>query len=170
MKIPETEWMALLDILENKTDAQKVEVADPADVQLKNCLADPELGGFIPRWIPEEMQLNYAAVYYQLDSETGKETGTRQIMMDYSSPDNTGQTISIIICRADETGEFAWLGPVYQGELSVDMITKYLPDFPEQDSFELGVQFGDVIVGLWGWNIDAETILKIFESVSVKNS
>ena len=50
------------------------------------------------------------------------------------------------------------------------MITKYLPDFPEQDSFELGVQFGDVIVGLWGWNIDAETILKIFESVSVKNS
>ncbi len=170
VKIPEAEWMALLDILENKTDAQKVEVADPADVQLENCLADPELGGFIPQWIPEEMQLNYAAVYYQLDSETGKETGTRQIMMDYSSPDNTGQTISIIICRVDETGEFAWLGPVYQGELSVDMITKYLPDFPEQDSFELGVQFGDVIVGLWGWNIDAETILKIFESVSVKNS
>lgn len=170
VKIPETEWMALLDILENKTDAQKVEVADPADVQLENCLADPELGGFIPQWIPEEMQLNYAAVYYQLDSETGKETGTRQIMMDYTSPDNTGQTVSIIICRADETGEFAWLGPVYQGELSVDMITKYLPDFPEQDSFELGVQFGDVIVGLWGWNIDAETILKIFESVSVKNS
>lgn len=97
VQIPEKEWTALLYILENKTDAQKVEVADPADVQLKNCLADPELGGFIPRWIPEEMQLNYAAVYYQLDSETGKETGTRQIMMDYSSPDSTGQTISIII-------------------------------------------------------------------------
>ena len=91
VKIPETEWMALLYILENKTDAQKVEVADPADVQLENCLADPELGGFIPQWIPEEMQLNYAAVYYQLDSETGKETGTRQIMMDYTSPDNTGK-------------------------------------------------------------------------------
>lgn len=33
VKIPETEWMALLDILENKTGAQKVDVADPAAVQ-----------------------------------------------------------------------------------------------------------------------------------------
>ena len=58
VQIPETEWQMLLDVLENKTAAQRVQVPDPDEVQLEKCLSDPELGGFIPNWSPDGLELN----------------------------------------------------------------------------------------------------------------
>ena len=169
VQIPETEWQMLLDVLENKTAAQRVQVPDPDEVQLEKCLSDPELGGFIPNWSPDGLELNYAAVSYQIDRETGAETGTRQIMLDYDNPEKLNQHCSITISRTDEKGEYGWTGPVIdRDKLNAETIAKYFPASPDENNQELGVCYGNVIVGCWGRNLDAETVLRIFESVPAK--
>ena len=67
------------------------------------------------RWIYPKLvtgwaELNYAAVSYQIDRETGAETGTRQIMLDYDNPEKLNQHCSITISRTDEKGEYGWTG------------------------------------------------------------
>ncbi len=169
VQIPDKEWTALLDILENKTGAQKVDVADPAAVQYEKCLSDPELGGFVPRWEPDGMQLIDAYLTYQLDPETGAEIGTRQILIEYIDPQNPEKYYSLTISFSDESENYRWNGPTIDiDQLSDVKINEALSI--DSSAFELGARFGNIIVGCWARNIDADTLLQIFESIPNKET
>ena len=153
----------LLEVLENHTGAVPVEYRS-GEKTAEDCVNDPELGKYVPSYAPDDMKVKWAEILYYLDPETAKETGTKELTIEYSDGDDETKYYAVTVTWTSEYGKNSWAVPMIDAsELKEDSVSK------KGDSFngiiELGIRYGDVSVVLTGSNIDTETAYQILKSV-----
>lgn len=164
VQVPEESYDALLALLDSRTDSAAVEDTGPTGPTLEDCRNDASLGSYVPAYMPEDFKFAYADIYYYLDRQTAASIGTKELWLDYASPENPNAYYSIIITWADEYGQNGWAGPMLDAaELSVESISEHMD--PDSDFLELGVWLDNVSVVMIARNVDAETAYRILSSV-----
>lgn len=173
VKISDEVYDALTDLLSAREGARTDHVPWYLNISLDRCIEDPELGSYVPTYVPQSMMLEQASVYYYLDPETGDETGTKEILISYSEAENPAIYYGITISWADEYGDNGWAGPmIHETELSLGVIEEHMEytskvtgEPREYNRIDIGVWYGDIYVALGGAGLDAEEVLNIFESI-----
>lgn len=172
IQIPKENYNTLLNLLDNHTDATMVEVTESIGPTFEDCLNNAELGRYVPTYAPEDIPFTSASIYYNLDSQTANEIGTKEIRLYYDSLENSHYYYSITITWADEYGKNGWAGPMIDSaDLNVESISEYLKtETPKgnplpEGRINVGVWYDDVSVVISARNIDAETAYEILSSV-----
>lgn len=147
---------------------------EPGELKLKNeqerpedalqrLLNDPELGTYVPSYVPEEMQLTNAERFYYLDSATGQINGTRELDISYRDVDDKNHTYLVVVTWASEYGKNGWGGPMLDHtQLTMENLIEATAGASITGA---GAWFGDVSVVVMGSGIDMELILRILQSV-----
>ena len=173
VQVQEESYNNLLEILESHTGAVPVDYHSGGKT-LEDCMNDPELGKYVPSYAPDNMKVERVEILYYLVSETAKETGTKEITIEYSDNDDSSKWYAITVTWASEYGKNGWAGPMVDAsELKEDNVSEYIrKTAPNGNSIsygsriELGIWYGDVSIVLSGVNLDAETSYQILKSVN----
>ena len=173
VQVQKESYSNLLEILESHTGAVPVDYHSGGKT-LEDCMNDPELGKYVPSYAPDNMKVERVEILYYLDSETAKETGTKEITIEYSDNDDSSKWYAITVTWASEYGENGWAGPMVDAsELKEDNVSEYIrKTAPNGNSIsygsriELGIWYGDVSIVLSGVDLDAETSYQILKSVN----
>ena len=176
VQIPRETYEALLAVFESDPDAVRVENA-AHKLTIEDCIQNAELGNYVPSYVPDGFSPKTAEIFYYIDPETGRETGTKEINFTYT--DAVNQEFSyldehsywITITWAEEYGKNGWAGPMLDvSELTPDAIAAYGKDktkgYPVANYFySFGVWFGDVSVVIFSEGLSDETICQILTSI-----
>ena len=168
IQVPEDSFKSLIDLLDSHIDAVPVTKESQLDMTLEKCKSDPELGAYVPSFELSESMPVLAEMYYYIDSQTGAETGAKEIYVEYSSASNPDLYYSVTITWRNEYGNNGWAGPMLDvSELTVDAIAEHIKTKSSngETKIDLGVWYDDVSVVLSSHGIDAETAFEIFSSV-----
>ena len=173
VQVQKESYSNLLEILESHTGAVPVDYHSGGKT-LEDCMNDPELGKYVPSYAPDNMKVERVEILYYLDSETAKETGTKEITIEYSDNDDSSKWYAITVTWASEYGKNGWAGPMVDAsELKEDNVSEYIrKTAPNGNSIsygsriELGIWYGDVSIVLSGVDLDAETSYQILKSVN----
>ena len=68
-------------LLEDRVGIPVESEPDSMNITLEDCANDPELGSYVPSYIPADMVLERAEISYYLDQPTSKETGTKAVRL-----------------------------------------------------------------------------------------
>lgn len=153
----------LLEVLENHTGAVPVE---PRSVEktTEDCVNDPELGRYVPSYVPKNMKAERVEILYYIDPETAKKTGTKELTIEYSDSDDAAKWYAITVTWTSEYGKNGWAGPMIDAsELKEDSVSK--KGSSVDSMIMLGVWYGNVSVVLTASNLDTETAYQILRSV-----
>ena len=168
VQVPQDCFSALTDLMKNHTDSEAVSVPSWAEIQFEKCRNDPELGAYIPAYQILGHSLVLAEIYYYLEPQTGVETGTKEICLEYSSESDPALYYAVTITWKDEYGKNGWAGPMLdRSELSAESLADYIGTKRNNDttSIDVGVWYDDVSVVLSATDLDAESAFELFESV-----
>ena len=108
VQVQEKSYNNLLEVLENHTGAAPVDFHSIGKT-VEDCVNDPELGKYVPSYTPDNMKVERVEILYYLDSETAKETGTKELTIEYSDGDDAAKWYAITVTWASEYGK-KWLG------------------------------------------------------------
>ncbi|MGI6316886.1 MAG: hypothetical protein ACOX17_09525 [Christensenellales bacterium] len=173
VQVKDTSYNSFLEVLENHTGA--VPVAFHSDEKaVEDCMNDPELGKYVPSYTPDNMIVERVEILYYLDAETAKETGTKELTIEYSNNDGSEKWYAVTVTWASEYGKNGWEGPMMDAsELNEERVSEHIrttnsdgDPLPHGSRIELGVWYGDVSVVLSGVDFDAETAYQILKSVN----
>lgn len=173
VQVQKESYSNLLEILESHTGAVPVDYHSGGKT-LEDCMNDPELGKYVPSYAPDNMKVEQVEILYYLDSETAKETGTKEITIEYSDNDDSSKWYAITVTWASEYGKNGWAGPMVDAsELKEDNVSEYIRKTAPNgnsisygSSIDLGIWYGDVSIVLSGVDLDAETSYQILKSVN----
>lgn len=168
VQVPEDSFNSLVDLMNTHTDSELVAVIDQTEVMFEKCKSDPELGAYIPKYEIPGFALSAANIYYYIEPQTGAETGTKEICLEYDNLTDHKLWYGITITWKDEYGINGWAGPMIDNsELSVEIIKDYesIKESIGTTDIDVGVWFDDVSVVLGATGIDAESAFDIFNSV-----
>ena len=130
----------------------------------EDCVNDPELGRYVPSYAPKNMKVERAEILYYLDPETAKETGTKELTIEYSDSDDEAKWYAITVTWVSEYGKNGWAGPMIDAsKLKEDSVSK--KGSSVDSMIMLGIRCGAVSAVLIGANIDTETAYQILKSV-----
>lgn len=163
VQLQKDSYNKLLEVLENHTGAVP---AEPRSVEktAEDCVNDPELGRYVPSYAPKNMKMERAEILYYLDPETAKETGTKELTIEYSDSDDEAKWYAITVTWVSEYGKNGWAGPMIDAsELKEDSVSKKGSSIDSM--IMLGIRCGAVSVVLKATNLDAETAYQILKSV-----
>ena len=168
VQVPEESYQALVNLLDNHTDAVAVET-EITGTTFEDCLANAEFGAYVPTYVPEDIFFDFAEIYDYPYSQASSGTGTKEMWLYYMSLEDQDYYYSITITWADEYGENGWAGPMIDvADLSVEAISEYVEPAEAEGkpgSLDVGVWYGDVAVVLSGRGVSAETAFEILDSV-----
>lgn len=163
VQLQKDSYNKLLEVLENRTGAVPVAYRS-GEKTAEDCVNDPELGRYVPTFAPDNMEVKRAEILYYLDPKTAKETGTKELTIEYSDSDDEAKWYAITVTWVSEYGKNGWAGPMIDAsELKEDSVSK--KGSSVDSMIMLGVWYGDVSVVLIGTNIDTETAYQILSSV-----
>lgn len=163
VQLQKDSYNKLLEVLENHTGAVPVAYRS-GEKTAEDCVNDPELGKYVPSYAPKNMKVERAEILYYLDPETAKETGTKELTIEYSDSDDEAKWYAITVTWVSEYGKNGWAGPMIDAsELKEDSVSKKGSSVDSR--IELGIRCGAVSVVLIGANIDTETAYQILKSV-----
>ena len=170
LKLPKKQFHAFLALLEQETGNHPVV---PAVLSLEDCRKDPELGCYLPMDIPTDATLYCAYICYYLDPETGKETGTKEIQIEFRSTTDSTVAYALTVTWADEYGKNGWAGPMMEADaLSEEALAAYVTTETRSGrpvyggtKISIGVWHRDVSVALHGSGIDETTAYTLFFSI-----
>lgn len=159
-------FVALLDTGEAGIPAKKTD----SSVTYDDCLSDAALGGYVPRFIPDGMQVSIAGIFYYIEGETAEVGNTKGIYIEFFDASDVNRYYSITVLDAD-----AYEGPhctIYEAEsLTIENILQSMQTTDTQGNtlekprLELGVRVGNIIVILSANGIDEQEGYSIFSSV-----
>lgn len=175
VKIPDDVYGELIRLFDERIGTAIEKRMDSTGITLEDCLEDPQLGSFLPAYIPEELNLKRAEIYYYLEQATGKETGTKEIYLYYEDIRKPDRSCTLTVTWADEYGKNGWAGPmVDQEELRLESVLEYTEkaDLQKQPSdrypkIDFGVWLGDASAVISSRGIQPEEVLRIMESISL---
>lgn len=163
VQLQKDSYNKLLEVLENHTGAVPVAYRS-VEKTAEDCVNDPELGRYVPSYAPKNMKMERAEILYYLDPETAKETGTKELTIEYSDSDDEAKWFAITVTWVSEYGKNGWAGPMIDAsELKEDSVSK--KGSSVDSMIMLGIRCGAVSVVLIGANIDTETAYQILSSV-----
>lgn len=163
VQLQKDSYNKLLEVLENHTGAVPVAYRS-REKTAEDCVNDPELGRYVPSYAPKNMKVERAEILYYLDPETAKETGTKELTIEYSDSDDEAKWYAITVTWVSEYGKNGWAGPMIDAsELKEDSVSK--KGSSVDSMIMLGIRCGAVSVVLIGANIDTETAYQILSSV-----
>jgi len=176
VKVPADCYDKLLDTFARNKGTPVTDMQEGMETSYEDMLADPQLGKYLPIYIPEEFQLEQAEIYYYLEQKTGKETGTKELYLYYIERDNADRSYTITVSWAEEYGKNGWAGPMVEfADLSLDIIAEYskMADstvtsparYPKTD---FGIWYDDVSVVISSRGLEADEVMKIMESAGNK--
>lgn len=173
VQVKDESYNTLIDVLENHTGAVPEEFHS-GERTAEDCMNDPELGKYVPAYAPDDMAAEQAEILYYIDSESARETGTRELTIMYCANDASVKWYSVTITWASEYGKNGWAGPMVDAaELTEERIAEHIrttnsngEPLTSGSRIDLGVWYGDVSVVLSGVGIDAETAYKILKSAN----
>lgn len=176
VKVPAGCYDKLLDTFTRNKGTPATDIQEGMETSYEDMLADPQLGKYLPIYIPKEFQLEQAEIYYYLEQKTGKETGTKELYLYYIGRDNADRSYTITVSWAEEYGKNGWAGPMVDFEdLSQDIITENskIADstvtsparYPKTD---FGIWYDDVSIVISSRGLEADEVMKIMESVGSK--
>ncbi len=173
VQIPDEVYSQLLTVLENRNEALPVDVPQIVKT-VDDCINNPELGKYVPVYMPDEMVVQRSEILYYLDSATAKETGTKELTIEYCDANDLHIYYSITVTWAAEYGQNGWAGSMLDAsEISVKTISEYVQTQNSKgeplsyERIDLGVWYGDVSVVISARGLDAETAYRILNSVNV---
>ncbi len=175
VQIPESEFKSFVDALSGTTGQTSVPPVNELSEKLIKCMNDPELGGYIPSFTVGDSVPFLVDVYYYLNPDTAKDSGTKEIRIEYSGLSDPSLSYVITITHRDEYEKNGWAGPMIDvSELSTDTISEYEKKessngepYSFGSKIDIGVRYDeDISVVLSSQGIDAETALLIFQSVN----
>lgn len=135
-------------------------------VTIEECKTDPELGTYVPEIWPEEMSLQWASIYYDLDTETAKATGTQNIDITYVNDADSVVYLWVQIGWMQDYGENGYAGPVIEAsQLSLETVEEYMQYERDYSQFDLGIQYEEALVVISGCGIPAQQILQTVQSI-----
>lgn len=159
-------FVALLDTGEAGIQAQKIDSSTTYD----DCLSDVTLGGYIPRFIPDGMQVSFSGIYYHIDRECAEVGNAERIYIEFFDVSDVKRYYSVAVLDADDNG-----GPgciIYEAEsFTLEDAARSLQTLDSQGNalerprLELGVRVGNIIVILSAKGLDAEEGYSILSSV-----
>ena len=169
-------FIALLDNGEAGIPAKKMDVS----VTYDDCLSDATLGGYVPRFIPDGMQVSFAGIYYYIKRETAEVGNAKRIYIEFFDASDVNRYYSITVLDAETYEEEAYEEEAYeeqhramykaesftledaaQGVQILDSQGNAL----ERSRLELGVRIGNIIVILSAKGLDAQEGYSILSSV-----
>ena len=159
-------FVALLDAGEAGIPAKKTD----SSVTYDDCLSDAALGGYVPRFIPDGMQVNFAGIYYYVERESAEVGNAKRIYIEFFDAADVNRYYSITVLDAEayeETNctlygaESFTLEDIAQGTHTLDSQGNTF----EKTRFELGVRTGNVIVILSAKGLDEKEGYSILSSV-----
>ncbi len=173
VKIPDDVYGELIRLFDARTGTTVMNRMDSTGTTLEDCLEDPQLGSFLPAYIPEEMNLKRAEIYYYLEQATGKETGTKEIYLYYEDIRKPDRSCTLTVTWADEYEKNGWAGPMVEyADLSSDIIAENskMADstvssparYPKTD---FGIWYDDISVVISSRGLETDEVMKIMESV-----
>ena len=163
----------LLAAFEQKKGTPVAKTQEGTGTSYEDVMEDPQLGKYLPSYIPEEFQLKQAEIYYYLEKKTAKETGTMELYLYFVGRDNADRSYTITVSWADEYGNNGWSGPMVEfADLSPDIITENSKmadstvtspvQYPKTD---FGIWYEDASVVISSRGLEADEVMKIMESV-----
>ena len=167
VKISGDSFDNLINIMKNNTDAGAVSINDKLAAKFERCKNDPLLGKYIPAYVVPDVRLTIAEVKYYIAPQTGSETGTKEIYIEYAGEYDSNISYSVTITWRDEYGKNGWAGPMLdKSELSAGSLSEYVTAKTYTGTqIQAGVWYDDVSVVLSTRGISVEEALEIFNSV-----
>lgn len=110
VQLQKDSYNKLLEVLENHTGAVPVAYRS-REKTAEDCVNDPELGRYVPSYAPKNMKMERAEILYYLDPETAKETGTKELTIEYSDSDDEAKWFAITVTWVSEYGKTAGQAP-----------------------------------------------------------
>lgn len=159
-------FVALLDAGEAGIPAKKTD----SSVTYDDCLSDAALGGYVPRFIPDGMQVNFAGIYYYVERESAEVGNAKRIYIEFfdAADVNRYYSITVLDAKAHEEPHCT----IYEAESftledaaqSVQMLDSQ-GNTLEKNRLELGVRIGNIIVILSAKGLDGQEGYSILSSV-----
>ena len=139
---------------------------------VEECRQAPELGGYVPKYSPEGAQTTICQVFYQLDAETARETGTSSVYLEYCDREDIHVYYSVQVFRLSDYGENGYAGPLLaEEELTEEALQEAMTTKDrngktlEYPWLDIAVSFDDAGVLLSARGLDAAECLRILGSV-----
>lgn len=173
VQVPAEYYDPLIALLEKRAGTPIESKEESTGITYEACVSNPELGSYVPAYIPENMELEGAEIFYYLDQATGNETGTKEIYLYYTGQQNPDQSYTVTITWAEEYGKNGWAGPmVEQADLNLDTIGEYSKSADASEisasrypKIDLGVWHDDISVVISSRGLEPEIVLGIMKSV-----
>ena len=163
-------FVALLDTGEAGIPAKKMENSITYD----DCLKDATLGSYVPRFIPDGMQISFAGIYYYIDRESAGVGNAKRIYIEFFDANDVNRYYSITVLDAEfdaEAYEEAHC-TVYGAEsFTLEDTAQSMQTLDSQGNalekkrLELGVRIGNIIVILSAKGLDEQEGYSILSSV-----
>lgn len=159
-------FVTLLDTGKAGIPAQKVD----GSVTYDDCLSDAALGGYIPHFIPDGMQVSHSCIYYHIDRESAEVGNAKRIHIEFVDVYDVNRYYSITVLDADAYEEPHCI--IYEAEdFTLEDATQSVQTLDSQGNamewprLELGVRVGNIIVLLSAKGLDAQEGYSILSSV-----
>lgn len=159
-------FVVLLDTGEAGMPAQKPD----SRVTYDDCLSDATLGGYVPRFTPDGMQVRFAGIYYYIERESAEVGNAKRIYIEFDDVSDVNRYYSITVFDAE-----AYEGAqhiIYEAEnFTLDDIAQSMQMLDSQGNtlekprLELGVRIGNIIVILSAKGLDEQEGYSILGSV-----
>ena len=166
VQIPEELYGDLLDLF-TKERGHKIQYETGYGLwkTLEECEADPELGSFVPQYIPERFVIENAYIHYYLDKETGEKTGTQIVDISWNDAEISQNWLWIQLTWMKEYGSDGWEGTVVDAaQLTQELVDENI-EKEEGWLRSMGITYGDVMVRIGGSGVSAEEVYEILQSI-----
>lgn len=172
-RVDEEAFDALIELFGDINAITKVE-HDDGSMTYEDCLADPDLGGYLPENIPNGMGFDMAYIVYDVDGATGELLGSKEIYAEFNDPAAPyDYRCAITVAWADMYVHNGWAGPMIDAsELSPDTVAPYVKTTRangeplDRSDTAFGIWVDDVLVVLSATGLDVQTAYEIMASVS----
>lgn len=177
IQVDETKFNEFITLLDSGANAISAEVTPGVYRTLDECRADPYFGLYAPSYVPDGMSYERGTIYYEIESKTGNILRTKEVNLTYScgrDPDTglSDAEYTITIAPVEDHGDIGWVGTLLTPEeLTPESAAQFLDTtwgngtLKNRSDITFGVQHGDVMVILYGDNLDAGEAYQIMASV-----
>ena len=161
LQMDEDSIRPILDLLEFADERIPAESPEPLTLSLEDCIADADLGSYIPTKIPEGWAFFRGWKTYESDASTGAILSTQEINLEYERSEGW---YAITVTPVDRYEVCGWAGTLIDADaLTLEELRSCLD--PDRQWLDLGVQKDDVMIILSGRGLSAEEGYVILSSI-----
>ena len=179
VKIPEETYEKLKTAFTDGTGTPATFIPDRMGATQEECRQDPQLGNYVPTYVPPQVEWQSGYIHYDIDPLTGQEIRTRELSLQYQSPnvdEDFYHAYSIHIFWTEDHKYTGWLTgtmTIEPSEVNLETIKECMKPYSRNGQvveyggeLHMRVHYDKIMVGINSWGIDEESVLKILQSIN----